>query len=81
MCQITNGTKIASLTTVDMIAARTNLTIPTPMDTTIVTVETTLMTGTQTLAPITQMKNHPTMIQRLKTLQSPRVKVMRMNSI
>ena len=51
------------------------------MDTTIVTVETILMTGTQTLAPITQMKNPPTMIQRLKTLQSPRVKAMRMNSI
>ena len=64
-----------------MIAARTPLTTLTTTGITLVTAETILMTGTQTLAPITQMKNPPTTVLRLKTLQSPRVKAMRMSSI
>ena len=71
---------MASLPTADMIANRTNSTTLTTMDTTIVAVETILMTGTQTLGPITQMKNPLTMILRLKTLQSPRVKAKRTSS-
>ena len=69
------------LITVDMLVAKTNSTTLTTMDITIVTVATIPMTGTQTLGPITQMKNPPTMILRLKTLQSPRVRAMRTSSI
>ena len=75
-----NIIEMAFQATADMIADRTSLTTLITMDITIVTVETILMTGIQTLSPITQMKNPPTIL-RLKTLLSPRVKAMRTNSI